>query len=307
MAANTAPVEPPTAANWLSILFLGLIWGGTFMLTKIALGGIEPITLAASRILLAAIALMPFALPRMRGIGREHLPYLIWAGLLSTAVPFSMLSWGLQHVPSAFGGLSMAMLPLVLLPMAHFFVPGERLTPRRIIGVALGFAGAALLIAGGGDDPGASGPLGLAGRIVCLAATICYSVASILTRRCPPIDGIAMAALTLVFGAIAIVPFALFVEGAPALPPTRPLLAAIALGLVPTALAVLLRIQVVRSAGPGFMTLVNFQVPVWSVIFGVVLLGETLPPTLFAALALIGTGLVIGQWRTVRTLLHWRG
>ena len=74
------------------------------------------------------------------------------------------------------------------------------------------------------------------------------------------------------------------------------------LALLPTAAATLLRVVVIRSAGPVFMNLVNYQVPVWSVVFGWALLGEALPPSLLTALALILAGLVLSQWRALGAL-----
>ena len=78
--------------------------------------------------------------------------------------------------------------------------------------------------------------------------------------------------------------------------------AIIFLGLFPTALATLLRVIVIRSAGSVFMTLVNYQVPLWSVLCGALILSETLPLRFFAALALIMCGLAISQWGSLRRL-----
>ena len=97
-------------------------------------------------------------------------------------------------------------------------------------------------------------------------------------------------------------PAALWAEGVPELPATLPLGAVIYLGLLPTALAQVLLVQVARSAGPAFLSTVNYQVPVWSVIFGAALLGETLPPQLFAALALILFGVALSQGAALRAL-----
>ncbi|WP_246020470.1 DMT family transporter [Aliigemmobacter aestuarii] len=295
-SAQMDRMPQPTRNDWLSILALGLIWGGTFMVISVALRGYGPLTVACARTTLGAVSLVLLAvamrrtLPRWSAALAAHVAVI---GALSTALPFFLISWGQQSVPSAFAGLSMAAVPLFVLPLAHVFLPDDRLTPRRAAGFSLGFAGAAMLI----------GPAALQGlsaglpQLACVAAALCYAISGILTRRCPPIDPIVLAAATLLVGAVILVPAMILVEGVPE--PARPdaMLAIVALGLIPTALAALLRVTVIRSAGPSFMTLTNYQVPLWSVLFGVVFLKESLPLQFFAALALILGGLAVSQRR----------
>lgn len=286
---------PPTLGNWLSIFALGLIWGGTFMVVSIALQGYGPLTVACARTTLGAVALLTLMAALRRPMpSRAALPFIAIIGVLNTALPFALLSWGQQFVPSAFAGISMAALPLFVLPLAHFFTD-EALSLRRSLGVIIGFSGALVLIGPGVLRLGTGmEPLG---QLACLGATICYASASIMTRRCPPVDPITLAALTLVVGSVLLLPSMLAVEGVPGWNDTRTGLAILFLGFVPTALAALLRVMVIRSAGSVFMTLVNYQVPLWSVFFGWAVLDEALPLTFFAALALILCGVSVSQWR----------
>lgn len=292
----------PTTANWLSILALGLIWGGTFMVVRIALDGYGPLTVAAARTTLGALAMCAMVMLLRRKLPvftRELALYLAIIGVLNTALPFALLSWGQQYVPSAFAGISMAALPLFVLPLAHFF-SDEKMKLRSALGVIVGFAGALVLIGpsvlkiGTGLEP--------LGQLACVAASLSYAVSSVLTRRCPPIDTLVLAASLLVVGTIALLPFALYYEGLPPIADQRSTVAIIFLGLIPTALAAYLRTVTIRTAGSVFMTLVNYQVPVWSMIFGAWILSEVLPLRFFAALALILTGLAISQWSSLRRL-----
>ncbi|RUS58518.1 DMT family transporter [Pseudorhodobacter sp. E13] len=283
----------PTRADWLSILFLGVVWGGTFMVVSLALRSYGPVTVAAARVVLGALALTCVAIAMGRKLPRldpRLWGYLLPIGLLSSAVPFSLLSWGQSYVPSAFAGLSMASVPLFVLPLAYLFA-GETLSRNKAMGFGLGFIGTLILL---GPDILSGGPLVLP-RLACIAAALCYACASILTRRCPTIDPITLAATSLVIGAVPMVPMMLWLEGWPNWQGGTPGLAIILLGLVPTALAALLRVSVIRSAGSGFMTLTSYQVPVWSVIFGGLFLGEQLPLRFLAALALILAGLFLSQ------------
>ena len=285
----------PTRRDWLSIFVLGVIWGGTFMVVSFALRGYGPVTVAAARVLLGAAALTGLALLLRRPLpGRDARlwAHLLPIGLLSTALPFLLLSWGQVFVPSAFAGLSMASVPLFVLPLAAIFA-GETLTARKAAGFGLGFLGTLVLL---GPDilGGNAGPLP---RLACVAAALCYACASILTRRCPPVDPVILAAASLVIGSVLLVPVMLLTEGVPRWAGPVPGIAILVLGLVPTALAALLRVSVIRSAGSGFMTLTSYQVPVWSVLFGAAILDEEIPLRFGAALALILAGLLVTRSR----------
>lgn len=296
--------ETASTRDWLSIFVLGLVWGASFMLMSIGLEGYGPVTVATARTVLAAAVLL-IAMP-MTGCAMPKpapglWPMLIVIGLLSTAVPFLLLSWGMQHVPSVFGGLSMATIPLMVLVLAHF-ASDEKMIARRAAGVALGFGGALVLIGPDLADIGNSNaPLG---QLACIAAAFCYALSSILVRRCPPIDALGMSALTLAVGAVALIPIMLWLEGVPNWAGMRPGLAILTLGLVQTAAMTLLRIQVIQSAGSVFMTLVNYQVPIWAMIYGAWLLNEDLPWQFFVALVMILGGLALGQWRSLIALLR---
>ncbi len=299
-------VQQPTKQDWSGVFTLGLIWGGTFMVIAIALEGYGPVTVATSRTTLGAVmllVLMRLTRRRIPSLTPALLSSIFFIGILSTAVPFMLLSWGQQFVPSAFAGLSMAAIPLMVLPLAHFF-SDEPMNLRRLIGVCLGFSGALVLIGPGLAQLG-QGTQPLA-QLACVTAALCYASSSILTRRCPPIEPMVLAALTLLVGAALLIPAMLLTEGLPSWQGARPSLALIFLGLVPTAFATLLRVSITRSAGSVFLTLVNYQVPVWSMVFGAWILSETLPLRFYVALAMILTGLAISQWFTLQKMLLGR-
>ena len=275
------------------------------MVVRVALRDFAPLSLAAGRITIGALSL--YMLMRWRGVKLPSFTdarlwrFVALVGLLSSAIPFALLSWGQQHVPSAFAGMTMAALPIFVLPLAHFLVPGERVYMRKIIGFSVGFLGAILLIGTSGLGL-AEGPLEATARFACVAAAFCYACGSIATRQCPPVNELALSTASLIMAALILVPIALVVDGRPAMPSTTGLLAILYLGLIPTALAFVIKVAVIRSAGPSFMTLTNYQVPVWSVLFGSLFLGETLPTTLFVALALILLGVAIIQAGVLRSI-----
>ncbi|CUH68346.1 putative inner membrane transporter YedA [Thalassovita autumnalis] len=291
----------PGLINWIKLITLGIIWGASFMAVSVALNDMGPMSIAAVRILIGALSVL--ALIRVMGISLPSLSSgegrIIWLaaagmGFFSNALPFTLLSWGQTYVNSGFAGVCMAIVPLFVLPLSHVFVPEERMTFRRTLGFSVGFVGVLVLI---GLDAFASAGTDFESlaRIACLAASLCYAIGAIITRLCPQVNMLSLSAAALICGSVMIVPVALWQEGVPSLPTTTPLLAILYLGIFPTAVAQILLVQVARSAGPSFLATVNYQVPVWSVIFGALLLSEAVPPQLFAALALILGGLLLSR------------
>ena len=274
------------------------------MVVSIALEGYGPLSVAAARTTLGALSMLILV-----ALSRRRIPWRngrLWGsvfpiGVLSTALPFFLLSWGQQYVPSAFAGLTMAALPLFVLPLAHFY-SDEPLSNRKLVGVILGFVGAAVLL-GPGIFSSTSGDFGALARFACLGAAFSYAVSSVLTRNCPPVDPTVLSAMSLGVGSMILLPVMFLVEGTPDWQVDRSGIAIIFLGVFPTAMATLLRIRVIQSAGSVFLTLVNYQVPLWSMVFGALVLQEVLPLRFFLALALILLGVAISQWNSLKRML----
>jgi drug/metabolite transporter (DMT)-like permease len=291
--------------DWLMLAALGFIWGGSFLGVEIGLTGFGPITVAAGRVALAALILLAYAylfgngLPRIKTKTDKRIwLHCFGMALFTNALPFSLLSWGQQTVTSGFAGISMAVVPLFVLPLSHFLVPGESLSRVKIIGFLFGFAGVVLLV--GGDKIFAGQPqtpMLLMAQFACVAASCCYAIGSIITRLCPPVSTVSYAACGLMLGGFMLVPLAIFIEGIPQTPDIMAIAGVGYLALFPTAVATILLTIVVRRAGPPFLSLVNYQVPIWAVIIGATVLGEALPGHFLMALGIILGGLFISQWR----------
>ncbi|MEP2530075.1 DMT family transporter [Shimia sp.] len=296
------------ASDWIMVVVLGLVWGGTFMVQKLALAHLPPLWVAAGRISFAAVvtvALWQLQGGRMFTETQTDWRRLFFVSIFSAAVPFMLLAWAQQFVTTGFVGVSMAAVALIVLPLAHFLVPGECMTLRRAAGFVIGFLGVLVLI-GPGAFISSGNTLASIGRLACLGAATCYAVSSIMMRRLPPIDPVGLSAATLVFGMCFVIPMALIKHGLPPVPPLNGLLLVALLGLIPTAGANLLRVVLIRSAGPVFMNLTNYQVPLWSVTLGVIFLGEPLQSSLLWATLLILAGLGLSQYGDLKRLFSGR-
>jgi len=291
----------PTLSNWIGLIALGLIWGASFLGVAVALEGVSPVWIATARIVIGALTLSAIAW----GMGvrlTPSLPVLTFAAgmaLLSNALPFYLLGWSQQHVTSGFAGITMAAIPLFVLGLAHVFVPGEDLTRPKALGFALGLVGVAVLI-GPGVLARTGSDFETLARFGCLAAALCYALGSIVTRRCPDVHPVAFGMMALWIASAVMLPVALVAEGVPPLPEWRPMLAVLYLGLLPTGYATLLLVGIIRSAGPSFLSQVNYHVPVWSVLLGALVLNEAVPGRFVLALAIILAGLMLARRKGLR-------
>ena len=295
--------ENARTLNWAILATLGFIWGGSFLGVEISLVGFGPITLAASRVAIAAVALLTYAyifgdgLPQISSKEDKRIwLHCLGMAIFTNALPFSLLSWGQQTVTSGFAGVSMALVPLFVLPLSHKLVPGEKLSRAKVTGFLFGFLGVVLLI--GGEklfDNQNFTPILLLAQIACVTASCCYAIGSVITKLCPPVSAVSYASCGLMLASFMLIPTAICFEGIPKAPNGLAIAGIIYLALFPTAIATILLTTLVRRAGPPFLSLVNYQVPVWAVIIGVTVLGEALPGHFLLALSIILGGLFISQ------------
>lgn len=289
-----------TPKDWMLLLALVAMWGSSFMFNRIAVATLPPWTVVAGRIGIAALVLtaIVYALGRrLPPPGRAWLPFAVIA-LIGNAIPFYLITWGQQVVESALAGILMAVMPLATIVLAHFLIAGEHLTRQRAAGFALGFGGIVLLM----------GPAALAGiggeavriisQLAVLGGALCYALQSVLTRLIVRGDVMVAAAGTLLVASVIVVPVALWLDRPWQLAPSMSSAAAVVwLGIGPTAVATILYFMLIRSAGPSFMSLVNYLSPGVAVMLGLLVMGETPNANAYFGLALILCGIAVTQLR----------
>ncbi len=289
--------------DWISIGSLALltvVWGSSFALITVALQGFPPLGVAVFRVLFSAISLAILARVLGHPLPRDPKVWL-WCtaiGVSSLLVPFFLIAWGQQSVPSALASIYISASPLFVLLLSRM-VLGEQVSARRWAGFAVGFGGIVML-----TGPGALAQLGsgdVLPQIALLCAAACYATSSILIRKMPEIPPIpASAAAQIAAGvfALPLLPMAM----PDAMPATGPLIAIAVLGVVQTGLAHILRYFTVKRSGPVFMSTVGYLIPLWATLLGVSLLDETLTGPQMAGFALIIGGLVLARKRQQRAV-----
>ncbi len=293
-----------TPRDWMLLLALVVMWGSSFMFNRIAVASLPPLIVVAGRIGIAAIVLIVIVHAlgkRLPPPGRAWWPYLVIA-IIGNAVPFYLITWGQQVVESALAGILIAIMPLATILLAHFLIAGEHLTRQRVAGFIIGFSGILLLmgpdaLAGVGGDV-----LRIVSQLAVLGGALCYALQSVLTRLIIKGDILVAAAATLLIAAVIAVPMALWLDRPWMLAPTGASVAAVIwLGIGPTAIATVLYFMLIRSAGPTFMSLVNYLSPGVAVLLGLLVLGETPQANAYFGLVLILAGLAFSQSRAART------
>jgi drug/metabolite transporter (DMT)-like permease len=273
--------------GWTAFVALGVIWGLPYFFIKIALQEVSPIILAFSRVLLAAVILLPIAWRRgaLRTLGK-HKGAIVAFGLVEFAIPFSLISLGERWISSSVTGILIAMVPMSIALIQRFFGVHEALGVWRVVGLVTGFVGVAALLGTGSIE----GALGWAGVACMLLATICYAIGPlIIQRHMHGLDSIGpLAASLFVASLILLIPAAL--EFPARLPSAQAMVSIAILGVVCTAVAMLLMFYLVRHAGASRASVITYINPVVATLLGVWVLNEHLGIGGFVAFALILLG-----------------
>ena len=229
---------------------------------------------------------------------------MLFLAIAGNLLPFHLVAWAQLHITSSTAGVLMAVMPLFVLSLAHFFVPGARLTAFRVVGFVAGFVGVTLVI---GVDSLANlqGNMALLGCLAVLGAAFSYSVNSIYARRLGTSDPVQLASGMMIVSCFLALPQAAPELGELFSPTLASALALAFLGLLSTGAATLLYFRVIQGPGPTFLSLVNYLVPVWAVATGAIFLDESLSASMWAGLGLILGGIAVGEFgqRILRLLL----
>ena len=266
------------------LLVLGAIWGASYMFIKIGLRDLTPEAIAFIRVALAALILVPMAwaqgsLGSLRGLAG----WLFVIGAVQVAVPFVLIGLGEQEISSGLAGILVATTPMFTALLAIWVDHEERSHGLRLVGVAAGFAGVALLL---GFDLGGSRAELLGGLLVVLAG-LGYAIGALTAKhKLAEVPPIAMSAGVMATSTIALVPAA--IAGAPGeAPGLGPLAAVFTLGVLGTGFAFIILYSLISSVGPARTWLVTYIAPLFAVVYGATLLDERITLATIGGMALI--------------------
>jgi len=281
-------------SDWLILGILALIWGGAFFFIGVAVRHVQPLTYVWLRLTIAAAGMWAFV--AFKG-EKLDLPRSIWASIvllaiLNNALPFALFGWGQTHIASGLASILNATTPIWGVVVAHFLTHDERMTPRKVAGVLLGFGGVATMI-----GPALLSNIGTSGlaELACVTASLSYALAAVWARRFRK-QGISPLSVTtgqLTAGALIMLPVSMIVDRpwTQDFPPVSAIAAISALALFCTAFGYVLYFRLIATSGATNALLVTLLVPPVAILLGGLFLGETLAPQDFIGLGLIALGL----------------
>ena len=282
--------------NWLLLLCLILLWGTSFLFTALAVATIDPLSIVFFRVLIGALVLTLYLFAhgkRLPGAIQSWRIFLLF-GFVGYLFPFFLISRGQQTIDSGLAGMIMAIMPLITMLLAHYFIPGEDLNAFKIIGFMLGITGVIVLL-----GPVFRGTvLETLSGIAVFVAACSYAVNSILVRRLPRFDPVVAGAGLLIASSLALlIPWWLSARPVSETASAKSLIALIWLGIGPTGIATIILFVVIDRAGPTFLSTINYLIPVVAFFAGVLFLDEPFSWVSLLALAIILAGISLTRFR----------
>lgn len=279
--------QKPAFKDYVLLVSLAAIFGMSFIFTSISVREIPPLTVAASRLFIALLIMIPIMLAagqKLPAFGSVWI-YIFLSGLFGNALPFALVSWGQVKVDAGLTAIFMAVMPLSTILLAQVLTDDERINRFKMAGVLLGFVGIVVLMGQNiltsvGDD--------LLRQLAILFAAISYALNAIITRKLTSLPKYAMVAALMMAASVLMLPASLAID--------KPWTAAVGaesvgaillLAIGPTAIATLMILAIIERCGATFLSQINFMVPLFGVFFGTLLLGERLPVNAYLALAII--------------------
>ena len=290
-----------TPKDWLLIILLSAIWGGSFLFGRILMIEWPPFTVVFLRVFLAALALWVFLMMTSRKFPKDLglIKAILIMGILNNVIPFSLILIGQREIGSGLASVVNAMTPIWTLIIANFFTTDEKFSANKIAGIIFGFLGVAVLI---GTDliQGLTASAWAQGAV--LGATISYGFAGVWGKRFKGYDPITISTGQLTASSIVMLPLIFLLEDpfSLSMPDTEMIISMLGLSILCTAYAYVLFFKILNNAGATNVSLVTFLVPISAIILGILWLGETLTTSNIAGMILIIIGLALVDGRILK-------
>ena len=285
--------------NWILLLLLSAIWGGAFTLNKYALEAYSPEILVTGRLLVASLALILIVLVIFKKV-KVHpsdWKYYLFMSIVGIVAPFLLISYGQLGIDSSLAGILMSTMPISTLILSHFFLDDERMTKTKLIGFLIAFIGIVILIMPGKNTLHTSLLDGLSSELMVISGAILYSFAAVYGKRFKITDPLNASTGVTLYSAVIMLIYLIF---NPNIIPNEfgdmsHLSAVLILGIFCTAIATIIYFQILQSSGATFISMMNYLIPVWAILFGVIFFNENTVWNYFIGLLIIIFGIQLSQ------------
>ena len=295
-----------TVNNYFLLIILSAIWGSAFFAIKIGLESFSPITVASLRLSIASLFLLFFFYIQKKKIffTAQIIYLLIIIGIIGNFIPFFLIIWSEQHIPSSTAGMLMAIGPIITLVMSHFLTKSDKFTIIKFVSISIGFIGVLFIF-----STNSFGNLveynfiDLIAKFLVIIAAFGYMLSNIIAyEKLNQLDSFSITTFATTFGAIFSIPFFLIDISFNNYNYTfnyNSILAVIYLGIFPTAIAFQFRYYITKTSGPVFLSYVAYLIPAFALIWGYILLSEKIGLNSLIGILLILIGVYLGQNRSM--------
>ncbi len=292
--------------NFILLIILSAIWGSAFFAIKVGLNDFTPIGVASLRLIIASIFLLfLFYIQKKQITFTKDLFYLlVIIGIIGNFIPFFLISWAEQFIPSSTAGMLMAIGPIITLVMSHFLTKNEKFSLMKIVSIFIGLVGVFFIFnINSFDNLFSNTSLEIYAKLLVILAAFGYMLSNIIAyEKLSNIDSFSITTFATTFGAVFSIPFFIYdinMNNFVFDINYKSFYAIIYLGIFPTAIAFQFRYYITKTSGPVFLSYVAYLIPVFAVIWGYILLSEKIGLNSFIGIFLILLGVYLGQNKLV--------
>ena len=264
-------------SNWFLLILLSAIWGGAFTLNKMALDSFTPEVIVAGRLISGSVFLVAliYFLYKRFSINLAQVNYYLFMSLVGIVIPFIAIITGQKNIDSAVAGILMATMPISTILLSHLFLDDEKMNKQKFIGFIISFLGVFILIYR--DDLFIDNSISETFEsqlLVILGATL-YAFAAIYGKKYKITDPLSASTGTILFATFFMTIYLIFIDQSK--PSYSNLLLdmnILLLGVLCTAIATVIYFQILQSEGASFISMMNFLIPLWAILFGIIILND---------------------------------
>lgn len=284
--------------NWFLLILLSAIWGGAFTLNKIALDLYTPEVIVAGRLIVGSaflIVLIYFIYKRF-SFNLSQLNYYLFMSLVGIVIPFIAIINGQRNIDSAMAGILMATMPITTILLSHFFLVDEKINQQKLIGFLISFFGVFILIYREDLFINNSFSTTLISQLQVMLGSTLYSIAAIYGKKYKMTDPVSASTGTILFATFFMLIYLIFIdESNVSIPILLVNYNILLLGILCTAIATIIYFQILQTAGASFLSIMNFLIPLWAILFGILILNDAFSWNYIFGLIIILAGIKLAN------------
>lgn len=263
--------------NWFLLILLSAIWGGAFTLNKIALNTFTPEVIVAGRLISGSIFLVAliYFLYKKFTINISQINYYLFMSLVGIVIPFIAIITGQKNIDSAMAGILMATMPISTILLSHIFLEDEKMNQQKFIGFIISFLGVFVLIYRKDLFVNNSISETFESQLLVILGATLYAFAAIYGKKYKITDPLSASTGTILFATFFMTIYLIFIDQSnPSYSVLFLDINILLLGILCTAIATIIYFQILQTEGASFLSIMNFLIPLWAILFGIIILQD---------------------------------